>query len=133
MKNARLIIAIVTTLLDEIIIVALILWGLPRLGVNIPLYGTILIALGFLLFAVATFRIGSRTLRQKPLAGLPNMEGVEGRVVRRLAPKGFIRAGGELWEARTEEGVIEVGADVIVVAQSGLKVTVQRKPAEEGG
>jgi membrane-bound ClpP family serine protease len=125
--NARLIMAVFTNLLYEAIIVAVILWGLPRLGIRIPLYGLILICVAFAVYGVVSFHIGSRTLRRKPLPGLTTMVGLEGQVVSELAPEGFVRIGGELWNARAENGTMEVGVDVIVVRQSGLKVVVRRK------
>jgi membrane-bound ClpP family serine protease len=131
--NARLIMAILTNLLYEAIIAAIILWGLPRWGIRIPLYGLILICMAVAVYGVASFLIGSRALRRKPLPGLTTMVGLEGHVVSGLAPEGFVRIGGELWNARAENGSIEVGADVIVVRQSGLKVVVRRKPADNSG
>jgi membrane-bound ClpP family serine protease len=128
--NARLIMAIFTNLLYEAIIVAVILWGLPRWDIHIPLYGLILICAAFAVFGVISFHIGSRTLRRKQLPGLTSMVGIEGQVVSRLAPEGFVRIGGELWNARAENGSIDVGTDVIVVRQSGLKVVVRRKQAD---
>ena len=127
MKNARLIIAIITNLLDEAIIVALIIFGLPRLGIQIPLYGIILIGVGFLVYAVGFYTVGSRILRKKPLPGLTDMVGVEGRAVSRLAPKGFVRIQGELWESKADSGVINAGKDVIVIDQYGLKLIVRPK------
>ncbi|MCX5995996.1 MAG: hypothetical protein NTV59_08395 [Chloroflexi bacterium] len=125
--NARLIMTISTNLLYEAIIVALLIWGLPRLGIHIPLYGITLICLAFLIYAVVLFIIGSRTLRKKPLPGFTTMVGLEGQVVSRLAPDGILRIEGELWNARAENGTIEVGSEVIVVRQYGLKLAVRRK------
>lgn len=127
MKNPRLIIAIVSSLLDEAIIVAVIILGLPRLGVQLPLFVIILICSGFLIWAVGLYTIGSKILRKKPLPGFTNMVGVEGRVVKRLAPQGFIRVQGELWESGAENGVIEAGTDIVVVSQKGLKLVVRQK------
>jgi membrane-bound ClpP family serine protease len=125
--STRLILAVLSNSLIEAIIVAVVLWGLPRLGINIPLYGLILICVAFLIYAVVSFNIGSRTLRKKPLPGFTTMVGVEGQVVSRLAPEGLVRIKGELWNARSENGPIDVGTDVIVVSQSGLKVVVHPK------
>jgi membrane-bound ClpP family serine protease len=127
MKNARLVVAIITNLLDEAIIVAFIIFGLPRLGVQIPLYGILLIGAGFLIYAVGFYTIGSRILRKKPFPGLTDMVGVEGRVVKRLAPEGFIKIQGELWASRADSGTLDVGTDVIVADQYGLKLIVRRK------
>ena len=125
--NARLIMTIFTNLLYEAIIVALLIWGLPRLGIHIPPYGITLICLAFLIYAVVLFIIGSRTLRKKPLPGFTTMVGLEGQVVSRLAPDGILRIEGELWNARAENSTIEVGSEVIVVRQYRLKLAVRRK------
>jgi len=125
--SARLIMAVLSNLLIEAIIVVVILWGLPRLGIRIPLYGLILICVAFLTYAVISYNIGSRTLRKKPVPGFTTMVGVEGQVVSRLAPEGLVRIEGELWNARSENGPIDVGIDVIVVSQNGLKVIVRPK------
>lgn len=123
--STRLIMSILSNSLIEAAIVAVILWGLPRLGIHIPLYGLILICIVFLVYAVLSYNIGSRTLSKKPLPGLTTMVGVEGEVVSRLAPEGLVRIEGELWNARSENGPIDVGTDVIVVSQNGLKVVVR--------
>ena len=125
--NARLIMAIFTNLLYEAIIVALLIWGLPGLGIHIPLYGITLICVAFLIYAVVLFIIGDRTLRKKPLPGFTTMVGLQGQVVSQLAPEGVVRIEGELWNARAENGTIEGGAEVIVVRQYRLKLVVHRK------
>jgi membrane-bound ClpP family serine protease len=127
MKNARLYIGIISTLVWEAAIVAVIKWGLPKAGIKVPLWGTVLICLGFALYSVTFYRIGSRALRKKSEPGSTNMVGVEGRVSSRLDPEGYVRIHGELWEARSESGIIERGADVIVVNQVGLKIVVRNK------
>jgi membrane-bound ClpP family serine protease len=127
MKNPRLIIAVITSLLDEVIILAIILFGLPRLGIHIPLYGVVLICTGFLAWAVCLYSISSKTMRKKALLGSTNMVGSEGRVVKRLSPEGFIRIHGELWQAKAEHGKLDIGADVVVVSQDRLKLVVRRK------
>jgi membrane-bound ClpP family serine protease len=131
--NARLIMTIFTNLVYEAIIVALLIWGLPRLGIHIPLYGIIIICLAFPIYAVALFIIGSRTLTKKPLPGFTTMVGLEGQVVSRLAPDGVVRIEGELWNARAENCTIEGGAEVIVVRQYGLKLAVRRKQPDNAG
>ncbi len=125
--NARLIIAIITSLLDEAIIVALILWGLPKLGVKIPPWVTILAVILFAIYAVTVFKLGTHILKKKPMPGFTDMTGLEGIVIHPLNPEGFIKIEGEIWEARAEYGNIKVGTNVIVVNQQRLKLIV--KPA----
>jgi membrane-bound ClpP family serine protease len=127
-QNARLVIAIVTSILQAAIIAAILIWVLPAyFNIHFPLYGTILILIGYAIYAFTVYRIGSTALRKKALAGLTDMVGVNGRAVSRLAPAGFVRIEGELWEARTESGFINVGTGVIVVKQNGLKLVVRPK------
>ena len=127
--NARLVTAILTNLLYEAIIVAVLKWGLPRLGIDLPLYGIILICVAFLMYAVVMFVVGSRTLAKRPMPGFTTMVCLEGQVVSRLAPEGTVKIEGELWNARAESGTIDVGADVVVVRQYGLRVVVRPKQA----
>jgi membrane-bound ClpP family serine protease len=127
MKNGRLIVAILTNLLDEALIVAIILWGLPRLGIHIPLYGIILICILFLTYAVIFYHKGSRALLKPPVLGFTDQVGLEGQVVSRLTPEGLVKISGELWKAKVENGNIEVGAQVVVVSQKGFKLIVRRR------
>jgi membrane-bound serine protease (ClpP class) len=126
MKNGRLIIAILTSLLDEALIIFIILWGLPRLGVHIPLWGTILICAGFVVYAVVFYIMGSRALIKRPVLGFTDQVGLKGRVVMRLGPEGTVKIAGELWNARAESGEIEAGERVEVIRQKGFKVIVRR-------
>ena len=127
MKNGRLIIAILTSLLDEALIVFVILWGLPKLGVHIPLYIIILICSAFLGYAVVFYRAGSRALIKRPVKGFTDQVGLEGKVVVRLNPGGTVKIAGELWNAKAERGEIEVGTRVEVIGQRGFKVIVRRR------
>jgi membrane-bound ClpP family serine protease len=127
--NIRLTIAIVTSLIDEILIVVVILWVLPRFGIRIPWWGLLLIVIAFVIYAVTTYILGSRILRKKPLAGLSDMLGMEGKAASQLSPDGFVKIGGELWDAKSQTGSIEAGARVVVVAQEGFKLIVRRRQA----
>ncbi len=133
MKNGRLIVAIITNLLDEALIVALIIFGLPRLGVNIPIWGMVLICIAFLVYAVVFYRIGSTILRKKALPGFSEMTGMEGKTVGRLAPKGTVKIESELWDARAESGLIESGTPVVVIRQQGFRLVVRPKPPSSVG
>jgi membrane-bound ClpP family serine protease len=126
MMTTRLIIAIVTTILEEAAIAAIFLWGLPKLDFNLPLFALILIMAAWLGFAVFTYRMGSRALKKKPEIGLSDMVGSRGEVVRSLDPEGMVRIRGELWKARSAGGKIEVGTEITVVGREGLRLIVRR-------
>ena len=134
MTGVRLILAVLSTLLEEAALVALVLWGLPQLGIRIPLPGLIALMLGLGALAVFTFRLVSQALRRKPMVGLPNMIGSKAKVIRLLAPEGMVRIKGELWEAISISGEIDAGEEVTAVGQDGLKLIVRKtSPADLKG
>jgi len=127
MISVRLIIAIITTLVEEAAIAAAGLWLLPKVDVHLPLAVLIIGMLGWAGFAVFSYRMGSRALRRKPEGGLADMLGTRGEVVKRLDPEGMIRIRGELWKAKSAGRKIETGEEVTVVGQKGLKLIVERE------
>jgi len=124
--SGRLILAIVSTLLEEAAIAVVALVGLPQLGIEVPLWLLVVIMAAWAALAVFTYRMGSRALRRKPVAGLPSVVGSPGTVVSPLAPEGLVRVGGELWVAKASSGQIEVGEEVIVVTQDRTRLTVRQ-------
>ena len=96
-SRARLIFAIVSTVLEEVALVAIVLWGLPKLGIHIPLWGLIILMVAWGSYVIYAYRLGSRALMKKPVAGLTAMIGSKGRVVNPLAPEGFIKVEGVLY------------------------------------
>ena len=125
-EKPRIMLTILATLLEEIALVVFIFLGLPMLGVEVPLGGLVAMMAGIVTYGVISYRLGSRALRKKPVAGLSNMVGIRGEVVKTLAPEGTVRIGGELWGAKTTGQEIEEGKGVIVVKRDGLKLTVRK-------
>ena len=125
--SGRLIIAIVSTVLEEAALAAGVLWGLPKLGIHIPLWVLIIVMLAWGTYTVVTYRMGSRALRRKPVHGLTAMLGSEGEVVSPLVPEGMVRIKGELWMAKSAGGEIDTGEEVTVVGQDGLKLIVRKR------
>jgi len=123
--TARLIWAITSTLIEEVAIVVIVLWGLPRIGVQVPLWGLITLMVVWIAQAVITYRIGSRALRKKPVISLPDMVGSKGEVVSPLTPEGLVRIRGELWVAKSVSEAMNPGGKVIVVGQDRLKLVVR--------
>jgi len=124
--TARLIIAIVSTLLEEAALAAGVLWGLPRLGIHIPLWVLIIVMLAWGAYTIVTYRMGSRALRKKPVHGLTAMLGSEGKVVSPLVPEGMVRIKGELWMAKSASETMDTGEKVTVVGQDRLKLIVRK-------
>jgi len=123
--NGRLILAIISTLLEEVAIAVIVLLGLPRLGLYIPLPGLIAVMVLWLAYSVVIYRAGSRALRRKPVINIPVI-GSKGKVVSPLAPEGLVRIKGELWVATSSGKKLGVGSEVIVEEQDGLRLVVRR-------
>lgn len=126
----RLIMAIFSTLLEETAIVVIVLWGLPQLGIFIPLAGLVAIMVAWGTISVITYQAGSRALGRKPVIGLPEMTGSRGRAVNPLSPNGVVRIKSELWEASSADKEIKAGEEVIVVGQEDLKLVVRKAGAK---
>lgn len=122
----RLIWAIFSTLLEEAALVVIVLWGLPKLGIEIPLAGLIALMVVWGVISVIIYRMGSRALRKKPVVDLLPMIGSRGEVVSPLALDGQVRIKGELWQATSAGERIDAGEEVIVVDQDGLKLIVRK-------
>ena len=122
--NVRLVMAIISTLLEETAIAIVVLFGLPRMGIYLPWPGLVVLMVVWLAVSAVIYRIGSSALRRKLLDGLPHMIGSKGKVVSPLAPEGLIKIKGELWVARSAGGVVESGEEVMVVGQDSLKLFV---------
>ncbi len=131
--SGRLIAAIVSTLMEEATLVVIVFWGLPWLGIYLPLWGSIVLLIILMVawgtYTVLTYRMGSRALREKPVVGLPDMVGSKGKVVSPLAPDGLVKIRGELWVARPASGEVNLGREVIVVEQERLKLVVRESNA----
>lgn len=124
--SVRLVLAIVSTLLEETALVVVVLWGLPQIDIMISLAGLIVLMLAWLAFSIFIYRAGSHALRKRPIVGLPTMVYSQGKVVIPLDPDGLIKIKNELWEAKSAEGRIDTGEKTTVVEQEGLKLTVRR-------
>mgnify|MGYP001080391222 CR=1 FL=1 len=125
--SGRLIWAIVSTLLEETALVAVVLVGLPELGIKIPLASLIALMVAWAAVSVLTYRAGSRALRRKPMAGPEAIVGSKGKVVKTLDPEGLIRIGAELWRAKSAGNKINVGEEVTVARQNGTKLIVAKR------
>jgi len=124
--TGRFIAAVVTTICEEAIIAAIIVWGLPQLDIHLPLSVLIVVMVVWAVNSIIFYRIGSRALRRRPVSGLGSVINDTGKVVNPLTPDGVIKIKSELWEAKSAVGHIGAGEEVMVVEQDGLKVTVIR-------
>ena len=124
--TVRLRLTILATMVEEIAIVLIVLLVLPRFGIHIPRPALIAIMAGLVVYGVFSYRLVSRALRKKPMAGLPAMVGTRGRVIKPLTPNGLVKIKNELWEAASAGREIGIDEEILVVKQRGLKLVVRK-------
>ena len=124
--NIRLIVAIISIILEEGALAVVVLLGLPMLDINMPIAGLFVLMALWLTISIVLYRIGSRALRTRPVISLPDMIGGVGKVVSPLDPEGLVRVKGELWVARSADGEKDVGTEIIVMTQDSLKLVVRK-------
>lgn len=126
LTKARLVLAILSTSFEETAIWVIWRWLLPEFDIYLSFQVLIAMMAVWAAFSVWLFIFTTRTLRRQVTVGLPSMVGTRGKVTSRLSPDGMIRIRGELWGARSAEGDIDTGEQVMVVGEDGLKLSVRR-------
>ncbi|MFC1865568.1 NfeD family protein [Chloroflexota bacterium] len=126
--NIGLLLAIIISLVDEAIIIAVLFFVLSQFGIEMPIWFMITLVL---IFSIITYVV-YRALKKAPLLGFDNMIGKSGMTISTIAGKGTVKIDGELWAAEAKGSNIEEGEEVTVTGQRGLKLTVIRKSRDSG-
>jgi membrane protein implicated in regulation of membrane protease activity len=119
--------AILGWMLEEAILVAVVLWLLPLLNINIPLWGLAILMVALAIYSYIMYRVGRSTFLMKPKVAAETIIGNDGKVTKRLAPEGYVKVQGVLWKATCVESELEVGDDVVVVGIDRLSLIVSPK------
>ncbi len=122
-----MIVAVITTLLDDILILLLLFVGLPYFGIYLPLSLIIGIAILWVGFAVFLYLVGGKVLKKKPIPGFTDMVNTRGIVAHRLSPNGMVKVDGELWIAKSSGEIINKGERIIVIRQNNMELIVRRE------
>ena len=115
------VLAITTTLLEQAALVAVVLWLLPRVAINIPLWGLILMMIALGVYNYTTYRLGKKSLVKKPMIS-PDI-GSRGRTTTPISPKGYVRVNGELWQA-SSSSTIGAGEEIAVTGMEGMTLLI---------
>jgi membrane protein implicated in regulation of membrane protease activity len=115
---------VITGLLKGAVLAAIVLWLLPLWGINIPIWGLILIVIAFLCYEIFTFRLGRRVLERKPVIWSDAIVGCCGKATTPLTPYGYVQVQGELWRALSSDTDINEGDDIIVVELDRITLRV---------
>lgn len=127
----RLVIAIVSTIMEEAAALVAVLWLLPKIDIYVPLWVAIPVMIAWAFYSVATFRMGTTALKRKKMIGMADMIGTRGKVYKALAPDGMVKIRGELWAATADNVHLQPGVHVIVTGQERLKLVVREDDEPE--
>jgi membrane protein implicated in regulation of membrane protease activity len=118
--------AVIGTLLELGILVAIVCWGLPYVGIDMPVWAVILLAVLLLAFSYYTYTMGRKALNRKLLHEIEAMIGNTGIVATVHNDGGYIKIRGELWKALSDSK-LSIGEEIVVVAVDGFRLVVAKK------
>lgn len=123
--NTIIIYKIISSAVEEAILVAAVLWGLPLININLPLWVLIPATIVLQTWNVFSYLKTIQALRAQPVIGLADMVGSQGVTIDTLSPEGMVKIRGELWKASAVDGNIATGQKIMVVGQKGLRLAVR--------
>ncbi len=126
----RLVLAVISTGLEEAAIWAIWRWALPDAGIRLPLLPLILVMIAWAAFGTWLFFFTTRAIKRQVQAGQTSMVGTRGIVSGALNPEGMVKIRGELWKAEAGGETMPAGTEVVVVGENGLKLTVRKANGE---
>jgi membrane-bound ClpP family serine protease len=112
-------------LLEEIILAAIVLFILWMLGIYLPLWALITVAVVLGIWLLVQYWLIVPVINKKHVTGSESMIGLKGKVIAPLNPNGYIKIGCELWQASSTETNIRTGEEVVVVGINGLNLIVK--------
>jgi len=93
-----------------------------------PIITAIIFAVVFIVFVISAIVKGQR---RKLSAGIEEMIGKIAKTHTMINPAGTVFAEGELWNATTEDKMIEANTEVIITGIQGLTLQVTKKIQKE--
>ena len=115
---------LVTTVIEEAVLIAVLLWFLPHFGISIPIWLFVALVLAWGAWSYLTYWLGKGVIGRTPAVGPEAMVGTICQTTTPLCPKGYVQVGIELWRARSISGDIDAGVEVVIVGMKGLTLFV---------
>jgi len=115
--------SILTSLLWEAILAAVVLLALPQFGVHISLGALIVLMIVLGTYCGAMYWLGRNALKKAPVLSLKALVGTKCKTATMLSPRGYVRIRGELWQARSNSGT-EIGARKEVIVEGVEQMTL---------
>ncbi len=123
-KRSFALFSLVTTIIEEIVLMAVLLGLLPHSGISIPIWLVMVLALAWAAWSYLTYRLGKKVIGKPPVVGPETMVGLRCTTTMPLSPMGYVQAGSELWRACSIAGDIDAGVEVVTVGMKGLTLFV---------
>ena len=114
----------ISTILEQAAVIAIVLWGLPQIGINIPLWGLIILMVVWGICSYVFYIKGKRALLREPVTSPEDLIGSRGNAIEPLAPQGYIRINSELWKAKSMGTDVSAGEEIVVERVNGLTLIV---------
>jgi membrane protein implicated in regulation of membrane protease activity len=114
--------ALITTILEEAALAAIVLCLLPRLEIHVPLWGLILMMVALGAYSYITYKLGKRALDKKPMVS-PDIAN-KCVTTTPLTPRGYVKVDGELWKASSTGSNIDKDTEVVIAKIKGLTLLV---------
>lgn len=124
-KRAYTIYSLVRTLFDEAALAALVLWLLPGVGINFPVWLLIVFMVAWAVYSYFTSRLVGKLIGRVAAVGPETLIGVKCITTTPLFPDGYVRVGTELWRAHSIAGDIKTGAEAVIVGINRLTLLVK--------
>jgi membrane protein implicated in regulation of membrane protease activity len=115
--------AIIGTILELTVLLAVLLWILPLFNIYITWWILAILLAIELGISIFTYIMGRRALSKKLMYGPDAIIGSEGVVATVFNPTGYVKIRGELWKASCQSS-LKIGDEVVVTEMEGLKLMV---------
>ncbi len=125
--------SLVTTLIEEAALAAVVLWVLPHFGIKIPLWLLIVLVMAWGIYSYLSFRLGKKALSKAPAVGTEAMIGLRCKATTPLSPSGYVLVGSELWAAHSVAGNVSPGTEMVITEIKGLTVFVRPLSSVDSG
>jgi membrane protein implicated in regulation of membrane protease activity len=118
---------VLASLIDEMVILALIFLGLWLFHVEITWWLVVIVVAVMAVYALIMHRAIVPLIRRRIIHGAEGMVGMTGIATESCKPAGTVKICGEFWKAKAVRGAINKGEDVEVVGINGLCLEVRKK------
>lgn len=122
--------AVIGTVIEQGAIFIIVSLWLPQVGLEVPIWGLVLIMAAFMAYSIYTYIKGRGAMRKLPVVAPEIVVGSKGKVATAIDPRGYVRVKGELWKAQSPYR-LEPNDEIVVIAVKGIQLVVA--PAKQHG